>query len=578
MTNPQRGKLRDAIQRFIDTVNLSDPLNRGIKNLSDKIEDWLKIPYRSMLVEISKMSPMFDALNPDKMGTAEGKRPAILLTLVGFCITVGISAGMSLLQPVMKLLSYATDKKVLSARFSPPDAVQAFRVGTMQKEVIYEWLSQLGWGRVEVDLWFKMLTHQFDAGEVISLYRRGEIGEDEFRHRLKIVGYEDRDIFLFEKMTTLIPGIGDLISMAVRDAWNDTAAAKFGYDEDFPTEVGQWTEKQGLSGAWAKRYWRAHWNLPSPQMGYEMMHRLREGVTKDPFTRETMELMLRIGDYPKFFRDKMIEISYNPYTRVDVRRMYKLGILDRDQVKGSYLDLGYDEIHAENMTEFTIKFETGAGESSPDKYSDVSFALMQRAYILDMITLEDYKNHLKALKYSEDEINLVTSLTDASKVIDRIPDKFPSYIQENENFISKAYTSRMISKSEATRQLSDIGYTQKAIDVLLALSDYNYQASQKGRAIGLIETAYNNGSYDRGAAVSELGKLGLAGTEQDQLMTEFDTAKKHRSKHMSAADYKKCYQQGVIQEDEYKNYLVGEGYTDYDITLIMKLATPTEEV
>ncbi|GAH24689.1 unnamed protein product, partial [marine sediment metagenome] len=42
------------------------------------------------------------------------------------------------------------------------------------------------------------------------------------------------------------------------------------------------------------------------------------------------------------------------YTRVDVRRMYKTGTLDRAAVKTSYLDLGYDEEKAENMTKFAI--------------------------------------------------------------------------------------------------------------------------------------------------------------------------------------------------------------------------------
>ncbi|GAI51987.1 unnamed protein product, partial [marine sediment metagenome] len=54
------------------------------------------------------------------------------------------------------------------------------------------------------------------------------------------------------------------------------------------------------------------------------------------------------------WRDKLIDVAYTPYTRVDVRRMYKAGVLNREQVKRSYLDIGYDDEKAENMTKFAI--------------------------------------------------------------------------------------------------------------------------------------------------------------------------------------------------------------------------------
>ncbi|GAG24915.1 unnamed protein product, partial [marine sediment metagenome] len=42
--------------------------------------------------------------------------------------------------------------------------------------------------------------------------------------------------------------------------------------------------------------------------------------------------------------------------RVDVRRMYKEGILDERGVFKAYLDAGYNEENAEKMTEFTIAY------------------------------------------------------------------------------------------------------------------------------------------------------------------------------------------------------------------------------
>ena len=57
-----------------------------------------------------------------------------------------------------------------------------------------------------------------------------------------------------------------------------------------------------------------------------------------------------------FWRDKLMQLSYKPLTRVDVRRMHLLGTLDEGGVNRAYRDVGYNEHNASLMTNFTVRY------------------------------------------------------------------------------------------------------------------------------------------------------------------------------------------------------------------------------
>ncbi|MBT9168378.1 MAG: hypothetical protein DDT19_01723 [Syntrophomonadaceae bacterium] len=180
-----------------------------------------------------------------------------------------------------------------------------------------------------------------------EMYLRGEWGAGVHDSKLAQLGYSKESIEAFKKVYFYIPPAPDLIRMAVREAFSPEVARRFGQYEDFPPDFAKWAAKQGISEDWAKAYWAAHWELPSVTMGYEMLHRGVIGM-------DDLKMLLRAQDVMPFWREKLIAISYAPFTRVDTRRMYRDGVLDRAQVKRAYLDIGYDDWKAEKMTEWTI--------------------------------------------------------------------------------------------------------------------------------------------------------------------------------------------------------------------------------
>ena len=165
---------------------------------------------------------------------------------------------------------------------------------------------------------------------------------------LKKIGIHPDYTDIYKTLAYQIPPVADIITMAVREAFTPAIAAKFGQYEDFPADLEKYAGQKGLSKEWAERYWAAHWALPSPQQGFEMLHR---GV----IDRIELDMLLRAQDVMPFWRDRLTAIAYRPLTRVDVRRMYKQGVLNEREVFESYLDQGYDEKNAERMAEFTVR-------------------------------------------------------------------------------------------------------------------------------------------------------------------------------------------------------------------------------
>ncbi|GAH11034.1 unnamed protein product, partial [marine sediment metagenome] len=161
---------------------------------------------------------------------------------------------------------------------------------------------------------------------------------------------------MYKELAYQIPPVADIITMAVREAFTPDIAAKFGQYEDFPKPLEEWGQKKGLSTEWTQRYWAAHWSLPSPMQGFEMLHR---GL----INKGELNMLLRALDVMPFWREKLTGIAYRRLTRVDIRRMYKAGVLTVEDVYESYLQHGYTEQNARRMTDFTVQWAMPAHAS-----------------------------------------------------------------------------------------------------------------------------------------------------------------------------------------------------------------------
>lgn len=579
MSPTGKGALRVAIEDFLHTFNLGDLVRGGVNTWIKAVEVEIANTYASFITALGVNDRLPPIMKIESVRSMVISHPSGFMT--GLVIIAGTLIGgfLGLGAPASNVLRYAADRTLRTARVDPVVSfAMIYRDPSKRKELI-EALIDMGYADVYLDLYEQITKPVIQYNQLEILRRRKLIDQSSYDREIKAQGWTDERIKQIQGLADVIPPVNDLISMAVRDAWNEQAVSRFQYDQDLPSEAADWASKLGLSPDWFKRYWRAHWQLPSPQMGYEMLHRLRAGKTSNPFTKEDMQLLLRIADYPTFFRDRLVEISYNPYTRVDIRRMYKLGIIDAQGVKDAYLDSGYDEEHAKNLTEFTIKYETESGTSKAEEYQKLTSSLLKSAYVKGAIEEQELRDRLAEVKYDADDIDLLVNLANLEKKVDLIPDDIKEHQSDTKKLVLAAYTARQVSRSEAEGMLRDVSLSEKAIEFNLVEADYSYQQGARADTIKLIGSTYISHAIDRSQVSVELGKVNVSGSEQASLLDEWDRVRNYRSKRLTEAQYRKALNAELITLDEYREALQGLDYTDKDIDLLVKLypINPPEE-
>ena len=135
------------------------------------------------------------------------------------------------------------------------------------------------------------------------------------------------------RATAQLPPVTDIIRFQLREVFLEGRREELVGVEARPVydlAMKEW----GFDKFWADSYWGAHWQLPSITQLNEMLFR---GV----ISRETWGNYVRFNDFVPAQIDNLARISYSPFTRVDSRRMYRLGVLTDQELLQSYADVGY---------------------------------------------------------------------------------------------------------------------------------------------------------------------------------------------------------------------------------------------
>lgn len=364
-----------------------------------------------------------------------------------------------------------------------------------EDEAIRE-LRSTGYSEDDARRMVSMRRQLVPAGEVLAWWLRGLIDDEQLQEQLSLQALAPEDQARLKQAAFFIPPPQDLITMAVREVFSRETAERFGQFEDFPEEFARFARMQGVSEEWARNYWAAHWGLPSPQMGFEMLHR---GIIDN----DELKLLLKALDVMPYWRDKLIQLSFSPLTRVDIRRMHKLGVIDEGEVRNAYRHIGYSPENAERMTRFTL-------ELNKDRRAD-----------------------------SADE------LVDLSK-----------------GQILTAFREGIIDKDRARTLLIALDLSVDAADVLLELAELDQEREQRKQEIALVQEQYKSGLLEFDEAAALIAALGLATIEQSRAIAQLERIEKSRTKSPSKSELDKFWQAKIIGDAEYLKNLRLLGYPD----------------
>jgi hypothetical protein len=427
-------------------------------------------------------------------------------------------------------------------------------------EPLFEGEMQLQRGSVGREL--------LSVGQLQEALNRGFIDRDMAMDHLHRAGYPPGARLALLDMRWNLPGPTDLIHMAVREVFNPQLREELTLDAEFPDAFGEWAEHLGISLPWARNYWADHWDLPSPSQGYEMLHR---GLIEMP----QLINLIKALDYAPVWRQHLIDIAYNPITRVDLRRLRKSGIISTAQVFDGYKALGYNDEKAGWLRDWTEKYYSPEDESQLDDMADLASSAFRTAYRRGVITREEALDKIIDAGYTEDVADFLLSIDDAQLALNPTTDAGVNIRDLTVPIIRTAYAEKLWDRARAQQELEALGYLAWEADLLLQLEDLAQQRELAGLQETVVKEQYLARTIDRAAASAQLDQLKVLPERRDLLLQRWDLQGAQKPRTLTVAQLQKAYEQGLKTDTELLNRLAGMGYNDEDAKTIVDLTDTT---
>ncbi|MEM4407633.1 MAG: hypothetical protein QXI19_02715 [Candidatus Caldarchaeum sp.] len=383
------------------------------------------------------------------------------------------------------------------------------------------------WGHRDQEwaLWWKAIAIPFTPVEIADFYMRNLVDRADLVNTYQDLVLPHRGKWFNAAVWSraVMPGPSDLIRFMVRDAFNENVVAKYSYDEEYPQEIERWLRAQGMNylvnehpagaGApplhWGRFYWRAHWDLPSPTQAYEMLRRLRPaaaprvaaelGVPPASIVTTIDEVrdLLKIADYPRFWRDRLIAISYLPINRTDLRSIITEGVKDPVPPEERLQDLGYTAKDAQVVADL---FRKRALLTLANRGFLLSIREMQTKFANLEVTREELFRSLQMLGIEGERAEMLVAAADMRRR--HAQRRF--VIRQ----LTRAYVRAIISREELAARLRQLNLDGETIQLLLARADLQRTSSRKRITASGILWDFQRGLLLLGGALEMLEEIG----------------------------------------------------------------------
>jgi len=445
-----------AVKKLLNDVSqtLRDILNLGVADFVEETEADLGGIIRSSVQTMLDDPGVSDEVKDLLRETMTGKHQAGFITMVGVALSVLTGTTSGSLAPLNRHLEQQAEVKSRSYLFDPP-TLAVLRTRNIITSNQYDTLMAMNGVsedgiRAMRDLARPLLTQE----ELARLMWRDRLTSGAVEAELGHYGYNEVQQDMLRELMEVLPGVGDLVSMAVREAFNDEVAARFGYDENYPSEAARWAKKQGLDPEWFQRYWRAHWTLPG-------LTQVREMFNRGFIDADDVDTYLRAADLPVFWRGKLQEWMKSEVTRVDLRRIFSLGVIGPGEVYERYLKLGYTEDDAALLTEWTV---AAYGEETRDATKGDILSMYEDGILNE----EEATAYLRALGYLEDYILLLLAQRDLKRQ-EKFENKVFGYVED-------LYVAGVYDRSDVFAELGKLDAPGSFIEQSLQVWDLEKRA------------------------------------------------------------------------------------------------------
>ncbi len=288
-------------------------------------------------------------------------------------------------------------------------------------------------------------TFRLDPISVITAWWRDPVKYADLFNDLKDQGWSDTRIEALKFFTKFYPSPGDLVHWQAREVFEPKMVDKYGLKDELGELKRDAFYKAGMTNDQIDNYWMAHWEHPELRTIIEMLRRT-------DFTEDDMRAWFRLVEIPPYWRDKLIEISYEVPTRVDVRRFWDMRTIDEARLREIYSWQGY---HGKDLDDYVLW--TKVYTAFPD--------LIAR-WKNGWITLDDVKRELTGYGMPEARVSELIETKIESTGAERTTNERDLTKTE----IYKGVKKELITWGEGIELLMDLGYDEDEADYILSVN------------------------------------------------------------------------------------------------------------
>ena len=448
----------------------------------------------------------------------------------------------------------------------PIDTVTALRNRQLidDKEMASR-LRECGLSDDNIKLMQSLRFRTLDINTINTLYHRGLITRAEWLNRCLAIGISDRDTILLEQASWHVPAIGDLIHFAVREVFTPAIASRFGQFQDYPQALTEWGKKAGAQEDILRLYWAAHWELPSVEAGFDMLHR---GIISD----DDLNMLMRARDIMPFWREKRKQAAHSviPYRTVAAMRRYK--VIDLATTVELLQKVGY------TFTDALLLCKLADAQSKNDK-KDLTLSETVEAYASGFLTRDQYKTYLNEIGYEDTELDYFLAFGDRKKaaydrthIAGSLDTATFDAQSKTRDLLLRMFRWGMIDDAALRSGLIDIGIPEQAADFYVSNASAELAQEEMQRFADNLRKQYLQTTLSDIEAQAKLTGAGFTPTAAMRLVREwgieYETAqaiKAANPKMPSKAEIDAWLVNGVISVETWIEYMQRDGYADTEI-------------
>jgi len=384
------------------------------------------------------------------------------------------------------------------------------------------------------DTWSAALLENTDRypgfGEIRTMVHRNAATLDDVKDILdkSLIKAEYQDAY-FELIPS-IPGLGDLVRFAVREAYPDATT----YEEHY-AKMSEWMAKTGFSQYFADAIWTAHWLIPTGSQADEMLHR---GM----ITEDAHRALYILNDIKPEYIDDLRALTWSLPGRIEARWMFRYGEIDRFELQDFLEQDGLSKVWSERVATAMAKNQFLSDINRQIANSKSSYA---RGYSIESTLRSD----LVALGLHSEIIEY--------HVVDAVADRERSIRDEELRTLRAQYARDALSMDEVLEAVTLIIVDEEARDAWIAALPTARQVvvmeetygTEVNRLVSNAKYDYVRGYIEKPALVSRLQLLDLPDRviEFHVLDADEDRARAHNDKQL--AIFEEAYIDGLMDWD-----------------------------